>query len=75
MISITIGYTTWYIITKIQTFKKNFVTLIAKVLFSDRRKVKVNIFIAEKITKLIRDPEFHMVEGDCRDYHTLGDFR
>ena len=75
MISITIGYTSWYIITKIQTFKKNFVTLIAKVLFSDPRKIKVNIFIAEKITKLIRDPEFHMVEENSQDYHILGDFR
>ena len=75
MISITIGYTSWYIITQIQTFKKDFVTFIAKVLFWDRRKIKVNIFITEKITKLIRDPEFHMAEGNSQDYHTLGDFR
>ena len=33
------------------------------------------IFISEKITKLIRGPEFHMVEENSQDYHILDDFR
>ena len=74
MISITIGHASCFIITKIQTFKENFVTFIAKILFWNQRKIMV-MKITEKIAKLIPGPDIHMVVGNSLDYHTLGDFR
>ena len=80
MISITIGHTSCFIITKIQTFKENFVTFSAKILFWDQRKITVSYFNVifsntDKISKLIRDPEFRRVERNSQDYHTLDDVR